>query len=64
MLSARVSAPAKPVPIDGNVAHFYFTPSGLFAAEIDRSGYSVALLMPAYTKTDIVQAFEGLKPLR
>jgi hypothetical protein len=64
VLSARASSPAKPVPIDGNVAHFYFTPSGQFTAEIDRRGYSVALLMPAYTKTDIIHAFEGLKPLR
>ena len=64
VLSARVSAPPKPVPLDGNVAHFYYTPSGRVAAEIDRSGYSVALVAPSYTKEDILGALLRLKPLR
>ncbi len=64
VLAARVSAPPKPVPVDGNIAHFYFTPSGHMAVEIDRPGYSVALLAPTYTKPDILQNALHLKPLR
>jgi hypothetical protein len=64
VLSARVSVPPKPVPIRGNVGHFYYTPSGRVAAEIDRRGYSVAILAPTETKTDIIGALEQLKPLR
>ena len=55
MLTARASAPPKPVPVKGNVAHFYFTPSGRLAVEIDRGDYSVAMLAPTYTKTDILR---------
>ena len=64
VLAARVSAPAKPIPIKGNVAHFYYTPSGRVAVEIDRSGYSLALVAPSYTKTDILSFVGRLKPLR
>jgi hypothetical protein len=64
VLAARVSAPSKPVPVSGNVAHFYFTPGGLVAAEIDRGDYSVALLAPQYAKANILDAFGRLKPLR
>jgi hypothetical protein len=46
------------------VAHFYFTPDGGLVAELDRSGYSVAVVAPTYTKTDIFNALRGLKPLR
>jgi hypothetical protein len=63
VLSVRVSAPPKPVPIRGNVAHFYYTPSGRVAAEIDRAGYSVAIVAPTETKTDILGGLEQLKPL-
>jgi len=64
VLAARISVPPKPVPVNGNIAHFYFTPSGGLAAEIDLSGYSVALLAPSYTKTNIIGSLRGLKPLR
>jgi hypothetical protein len=64
VLAARVSAPPKPIPIDGNVAHFYYTPSGQVAVEIDRGGYSIALVAPTYTKTDILGFVEQLRPLR
>jgi hypothetical protein len=64
VLAVRVSAPAKPIPIDGNVAHFYYTPAGRVAVEIDRSDYSVALVAPSYTKTDILGTLHLLKPLR
>ena len=64
VLTARASAPPKPVPVKGNVAHFYFTPSGRLAVEIDRGDYSVAILAPTYTKTDILGTLPRLKPLR
>jgi hypothetical protein len=63
VLGARVSAPAKTVPIRGNVAHFYFTASGRVAGEIDLRGRSVAILAPEYTKVDVVRALGRLKPL-
>jgi hypothetical protein len=64
VLAARLSAPAKVIPIKGNVAHFYFTPAGKVAVEIDRRGHSVALIAPQYTKTDLIGALRYLKPLR
>jgi len=64
VLAARVSAPSKPVPLGGNVAHFYETPSGRVAAELDRRGYSVAIIAPTYSKVDIIGALTQLKPLR
>jgi hypothetical protein len=64
VLTARASAPPKSVPVKGNVAHFYFTPSGRLAVEIDRGDYSVAILAPTYTKTDILGTLPRLKPLR
>jgi hypothetical protein len=63
VLAARVSAPSKPIPIDGNVAHFYYTPSGRVVVEIDRGDYSVALVAPSYTKTNILDALQRLEPL-
>ena len=64
VLAARVSAPPKSIPVGGNVAHFYFTPSGRVAAEIDRRDYSVALVAPTYTKPDIIATLRELRPLR
>ena len=64
VLAASVSTPPKPVPVRGGIAHFYFTPSGLLAVEIDRRNYSVALVAPTYTKTLIIGTLDGLKPLR
>jgi hypothetical protein len=64
VLAARVSAPAKTIPIGRNVAHFYYTPAGRVAAEIDLSGRSVAVVAPTYTKLGVLRALERLKPLR
>lgn len=61
VLAVRVSAPAKSVPVRGNVAHLYFTPSGLLAGEIDRGDYSVAIV--SESKTDVLGALLQLKPL-
>lgn len=63
VLAARVSAPPKSFPVHGNVAHFYYTPSGRVAAEVDRAGSSAAIVAPEYTKTDIIGALFRLKPL-
>ena len=64
LLAARVSGPAKPVPIGNTVGHFYQTPSGAVAVELDRRGHSVAILAPASTKVDIIAALRELRPLR
>jgi hypothetical protein len=64
LLAARVSGPAKPVPIGNNVGHFYQTPSGAVAVELDRRGHSVAIMASASTKVDIIAALGRLRPLR
>jgi hypothetical protein len=64
VLAARVSAPAKTIPIRGNVAHFYFAPGGRVAGEVDLRGRSVAIVAPEYTKVDVLMALERLRPLR
>ena len=64
VLAARASAPAKTIPIRGNVAHFYYTLAGRVAGEIDLHGRSVALVAPEETKVDVIRALERLKPLQ
>ncbi len=53
------------IPIGGNVAHFYFTPSGRGRGrDRPRRDYSVALVAPTYTKPDIIATLRELTPLR
>ena len=64
LLASRLGAPAKPLPIRGNVVHFYMTTGGDAVAELDRHGWSIALVAPTVTKEDVVAGLRSLRELR
>ncbi len=64
LASARFAAPAKTIPLGNKVVRFYQSEGGLNVAELDTSGWSVAIVAPSGVKEDVIGAVRQLRPLR
>jgi hypothetical protein len=64
LAAARFAAPAKTIPLGNKVVRFYQSEGGLNVAELDTTGWSVAIEAPSDVKEDVIAAVQELRPLR
>jgi len=64
LVSARLSPPAKTIPLESNVGRFYEAVGGRLVADLETPGRSAAVIAPTAGKLDLYQALLELHPLR